>query len=646
MSLILLFVAVVPVLAQRNCPTIVLDALNQIGDNCTGLNRNAACYGFDRVDSTFFVPQPEGTFSQPTDRANLLDIATLQTYPLDMDTGQFGAAVMNVQANVPNALPGQGVVFLLLGDATIENAVQPESSAKVIDSIPVPVAVDANLYTSPTETANIRLVAPTGELLPIDGLTPQGLWARAIVNDEILWVRTSDLVQSAALNALPTVGSSQRTPMQAFYFSTGIGAPACNEAEPVIAVQSPENITVDLTVNGVDIRVGSLVTFQSIDETSSLVTVHRGSVQTTTGQDINANESAIALLGPDGGVMSWQPPQPITDAGFERGQRVQFALNNVAKTNGWPERDVTPRDLPQPTATPTEVTVIAPTIVPTQDTSTGFTPTCGDVTYVVQPGDNLFRIALNHEASMPAIIEANDLADPNSIFVGQQLRIPNACGGFVGGDLGGGSQEPVPPVTEDPNQGPVSCAGFRLVYPTVEVPVGDTLYEWTPVQGATHYEVVFYDYNGVLAGTYATNGPETSFYWNTGRIPTGSELYWEVRAYDDDTYLCVTPRSGKITRLADPDQIQAPTYSPSFTLASCFFDTGLGVYQATVDWTGAAPGDTIAVQIYDVSGIVTGSNTGIGDFGSIMTGSSATPYKVSAVASVAGGYTEFFPTSC
>ena len=120
MSLFLLFVAVVPALAQRNCPTIVLDTLNELGDNCSGLDRNAACYGFDRVDSTFFVPQPEGTFSEPTDRASLLDLATVQTYPLDEETGEFGAAVMNVQANVPNALPGQGVIFLLLGDATVE----------------------------------------------------------------------------------------------------------------------------------------------------------------------------------------------------------------------------------------------------------------------------------------------------------------------------------------------------------------------------------------------------------------------------------------------------------------------------------------------------------------------------------------------
>lgn len=640
MSLFLLFVAVVPALAQRNCPTIVLDTLNELGDNCSGLDRNAACYGFDRVDSTFFVPQPEGTFSEPTDRASLLDLATVQTYPLDEETGEFGAAVMNVQANVPNALPGQGVIFLLLGDATVENAVQPEDSARTIDAIPLPVAVDANLYTSPTETANIRLVAPADELLPIDGLTPQGLWARAIVNDEVLWVRTEDLTQSAALNALPTVGSSQRLPMQAFYFSTGLGAPACNEAEPVIAVQSPENITVDLTVNGVDIRVGSLVTFKMLDETSALVTVHRGSVQTTTGQTIEANESAIALFGPERGITNWQPPQPISDEAYERGQQVQFALNNVARANNWPERDITRRDLIE--ATPTPTVEAAATATPTTVPAVQNTLQCGDVTHIVQPGDNLFRIALAYEASMQAIIDANDLADPQNILVGQQLRIPDACSGFVGVDV---ATALPPDVTEEPGQEPVSCTGFRLVYPTTEVTVGDTMYEWTSVQGATRYEAVFYDYTGALAATYPTNGPESQIYLNTGRIPTGSELYWEVRAYAGEDYLCVTPRSGKITRLADPnDNVQAPAYSPTFTLTSCFFDTGVGLFQASVDWSGADPSDTITMQIYDISGVVMGSNTGTGDTGTVVSTSGATPYKISAVASIAGGYTEFFPS--
>jgi LysM repeat protein len=45
-------------------------------------------------------------------------------------------------------------------------------------------------------------------------------------------------------------------------------------------------------------------------------------------------------------------------------------------------------------------------------------------TYRVQPGDNLFRIALRFGVSMRALQQANGIVDPNRIFWGQVLTIP------------------------------------------------------------------------------------------------------------------------------------------------------------------------------------------------------------------------------
>jgi LysM repeat protein len=47
-----------------------------------------------------------------------------------------------------------------------------------------------------------------------------------------------------------------------------------------------------------------------------------------------------------------------------------------------------------------------------------------EVTYVVQPGDTLFSIALAHGTSVGLIADANNIADPNVIHVGQTLTIP------------------------------------------------------------------------------------------------------------------------------------------------------------------------------------------------------------------------------
>jgi LysM repeat protein/predicted nucleic acid-binding Zn ribbon protein len=47
-----------------------------------------------------------------------------------------------------------------------------------------------------------------------------------------------------------------------------------------------------------------------------------------------------------------------------------------------------------------------------------------ELTYFIQAGDTLAGIAAAFNSTLDAIIDANDLEDPNAIFVGQQLVIP------------------------------------------------------------------------------------------------------------------------------------------------------------------------------------------------------------------------------
>ncbi len=57
-------------------------------------------------------------------------------------------------------------------------------------------------------------------------------------------------------------------------------------------------------------------------------------------------------------------------------------------------------------------------------------------THTIQPGENLFRIALRYGVGMDAIARANGITDPTRIFAGQQLIIPN--------------YDPAPAVVENP----------------------------------------------------------------------------------------------------------------------------------------------------------------------------------------------------
>ena len=47
-----------------------------------------------------------------------------------------------------------------------------------------------------------------------------------------------------------------------------------------------------------------------------------------------------------------------------------------------------------------------------------------DYTYIVQPGDTLFRIAVNHGLTLGELAEANGIVNPSVIYAGQILTIP------------------------------------------------------------------------------------------------------------------------------------------------------------------------------------------------------------------------------
>jgi hypothetical protein len=112
-------------LTQESCPELIVEeALNAIGPNCSAMDLNTACYGYNRVNATRRQPGGPDFFSQPNARAQLAALATIQTAPNEQGLG-WGVAVMSLQANDPDSVPGQAINFLLLGGTEVENAVEP-----------------------------------------------------------------------------------------------------------------------------------------------------------------------------------------------------------------------------------------------------------------------------------------------------------------------------------------------------------------------------------------------------------------------------------------------------------------------------------------------------------------------------------------
>ncbi len=76
---------------------------------------------------------------------------------------------------------------------------------------------------------------------------------------------------------------------------------------------------------------------------------------------------------------------------------------------------------PTGTATPS---VAPPPATPTATQTPPPPPPSGEIVHVVQPGENLFRIALQYNLPTAVVAAYNGITNPNMIFVGQKLRIP------------------------------------------------------------------------------------------------------------------------------------------------------------------------------------------------------------------------------
>lgn len=110
--------------------------------------------------------------------------------------------------------------------------------------------------------------------------------------------------------------------------------------------------------------------------------------------------------------------------GFPALQQTSVAQTATARARGGTPA-VTAAFTPRPlaTATPPPAESPQPTTAPTTAP--------GGQTYTVQPGDTLFSIALSFGLTVEELAQANQIADPSTIYAGQVLVIPSPGGGVA-----------------------------------------------------------------------------------------------------------------------------------------------------------------------------------------------------------------------
>lgn len=345
---VMLLAGIVVVAQTGECDAIVQQALAEVDTLCQGIPRNGACYGATMVNSeTVVSPRPEGFFEQAGDQEPLPSFTEIRPSPLNPETDEFGVSLLNVQADVPNTVPGQSVLFMLVGDASLTNEV--------------------------------------------------------------------------------SIGDTEQTAFQSFYFLPGTGQSPCYEAEPMLTIQTPGGISTTLYLNGVETEFspGTLLTI-----TPSVCTIHRGNIIRTDENGVRsaallANESVDIFID-DEGAINVTNKRAISEREYQRGKLVQETLNAIAFANDWQAQFlVEPDGFGEEGESPTEVK----TTDETTSTSSTSTEDC-DTQHTVGSGETLHMIAERYDTSLLGIAEFNGIENPRVIYPGMILCIPDVGSGF------------------------------------------------------------------------------------------------------------------------------------------------------------------------------------------------------------------------
>jgi LysM repeat protein len=381
--------------------------------------------------------------------------------------------------------------------------------------------------------------------------------------------------------------------MQSFYFRTRPGNNLdCAQTPSVLAIQSPQHIKVNLTANGADIEMGSLITLQVLPDgmTMQLTTLEGDAVigkgtpeevdvpagSTTThclsepqnlGDDGQANDQTL------GTNCKWTQPRSATVSELEQGQTAQAILDRLGLTR---------TDLvvvPEPTAVPTAVAPQPTAVPPSPLPVAADCPVGSNITHVVVAGENLYRISVRYRTSMGAIMAANGITDASRIFSGQRLIIP--CGVETGipsvpqlppGTLVIPGNGQIPPTLPSFPTG-VDCSRFRATSPLDGLNYGYNIFYWDAAPGATSYRVNVYgidESKGALVGSFESAGAVTNLTADITIETTGYgfQFAWEVQALLNGVVACISQRT-TLPRAGRPDTgQQVPNIPPAPTPTS------------------------------------------------------------------------------
>jgi hypothetical protein len=306
-------------LAQEDCPTIIKSALDATQQFCATIGRNQACYGNVNLNA---VPQAgidddELIFEKPGDLVSVADVSSLTLSPRDADENTWGISLMKLQANLPATLPGQNVTFLLFGNVAIDNAVVSNTEGT---SLVVTAQRDIGIYGAASADKAPVLMLAEGDTATAIGRTTDAAWLQVRLVDGGGWLLADSVTAEGSFAALDVVDPDNSltpalTPMQAFYFQTGIADAPCAEApDSGILVQTPGGSQkISFTADEVDITLGSTAYLQAQPSGDMTVSVVEGQAEVTAqGVTVTVPAGARVQIPLDANRAASGPPGAVT----------------------------------------------------------------------------------------------------------------------------------------------------------------------------------------------------------------------------------------------------------------------------------------------------------------------------------------------
>ncbi len=263
------------------CAEVIDRAVALTGTLCGQTGRNQACYGNPSLRAS---PQPTATdfnFEQPGDIEAVAHIASLRLAAFDPDALTWGVALLKLQANLPDTVPGENVTMLLFGDVEVQNAIsEPPPTATVT------ATGSLNIRATPSTGGTILGGLRAGDATTADGRLADSSWLRVQMFDGMIgWLAAQYVRTADNLAALPVFAPEDTTPtyrpMQAVYFRSSLSPSACpTRIDRGLILQTPGLAKrIQFTINGVDIQLGTTLLVQMRDDGALVFTVLKGQAQ-------------------------------------------------------------------------------------------------------------------------------------------------------------------------------------------------------------------------------------------------------------------------------------------------------------------------------------------------------------------------------